>query len=105
MSDGRPVIKYLDRLMPVASMDYLPQDGVHPLIIFKNEDRICGLVVQEIIDITSHYGALQTANSPNLLGSTIMQDQATDILNPEWYTNDGISLDRTIETPDRIAAE
>ena len=107
MSDSRPVIKYLGQLMPVCSMDFLPQDGVHPLIIFKSDDRISGLVVREIIDITRHYGDLQGTSSPNLLGSVIINDQATDILNPEWYTNAGISVDAGmgLGIQNRMAAE
>lgn len=104
-SDGRPVIKYLDQLMPVLSMDTLPRDGVHPLIIFKADDRLAGLMVREIIDITKYYGEVQNTDSQNLLGSVIIKDQATDILNPSWYARTGLNVAHKSTQEYRMAAE
>jgi len=104
-SDGRPVIKYLDQLMPVLSMDTLPRDGVHPLIIFKADDRLAGLMVREIIDITKYYGDVQNSDSQNLLGSVIIKEQATDILNPSWYARTGLNVAHKSTQEYRMAAE
>ncbi len=108
-ADGRPVIKYLDQLMPVLSIDSLPREGVHPLIIFKTENRLAGLMVREIIDITKYYGDVQVSSSQNLLGSVIIKDQATDVLNPEWYARMGMSrasgANNGANTEYRMAAE
>ncbi len=104
-ADGRPVIKYLDQLMPVLSIDNLPREGVHPLIIFKTEGRLAGLMVREIIDITKYYGDVQQGGSQNLLGSVIIKDCATDVLNPEWYARMGMSVAPRAATEYRMAAE
>lgn len=104
-ADGRPVIKYLDQLMPVLSIDSLPREGVHPLIIFKTENRLAGLMVREIIDITKYYGDMQESSSQNLLGSVIIKDRATDVLNPEWYARMGMSVAPRTTTEYRMAAE
>lgn len=105
LSNGRPVIKYLGRLMPVQSLDHLPDDGVHPLIIFKDEHRITGLVVREIIDITRYFGEPQPAIVPHLLGSVIIDDEAVDILDPVWFANNGIAIHGGLESEQRMAAE
>lgn len=104
-ADGRPVIKYLGQLMPVLSIDTLPREGVHPLIIFRTDERLAGLMVREIIDITKYYGDLQETGSENLLGSVIIRDQATDILNPEWYARMGMNIAPGAGAEYRMAAE
>ncbi len=104
-ADGRPVIKYLDHLMPVLSIDSLPREGVHPLIIFKTEGRLAGLMVREIIDITKYYGDMQQCGSQNLLGSVIIKDRAADVLNPEWYARMGMNMAPQTPTEYRMAAE
>jgi two-component system chemotaxis sensor kinase CheA len=105
ISDGRTVVKYLGHLMPVESMNSLPSDGVHPLIIFLAGDRISGLIVREIIDITKYYGEIPQSQSSHLLGSVILNDNAVDILRPDWYTANGVIADKKIAIEQRMAAE
>lgn len=85
-ADGRTVIQYQGSLMPVTSLGALPQKGVHPLIILKGERQDAGILVHEIIDITRYCGAVRDAGHEPVLDSVILNGEATDIINPGWYT-------------------
>ena len=92
--------------MPVTSMDSIPGDGVHPLIILKNGAMMAGILVREIIDITRYYGDTPPAQSPNLISSVILNDTATDIVNAAWYTDRGVKIPHVLHTShSTVAAE
>lgn len=103
-SDGRAVIQYQDRLLPVISLDKLPTEGIHPLIILKNGPYMAGVIVREIIDITCHYGAVPRGHGNNIMGAVIINGEATDIIDSTWFTGMGIETD---DIPEKmgIAAE
>jgi two-component system chemotaxis sensor kinase CheA len=92
LSDGQSVIQYQGQLMPVTSLDAMPDRGVHPLIILRNGPQMSGIIVREIIDIARHYGEMQRCRNADVLGAVILNGEATDIINAEWYTQSGMNV-------------
>lgn len=90
VSNGKRVIQYLGQLMPVFTYDDAPvkKDKV-PLIIFRHKGRNAGLVADQILDIAKYYGVFAEAGGGKLLDSVIVGEQATDVVNPEWFTATG----------------
>lgn len=105
MSDKRHVIQYQGMLMPVVATDTMPTTGTHPLIILQKEERIVGLVVDKIVDISNYRGKIQAAQSANISGSIVLNSQATDIIDVGWYTNSGILSPQGTATHYEVAAE
>ncbi len=83
VSDGRNVIQYLGELMPVYDLDKTQSDRKkRPLIIFRHEDHNVGLMADKILDITKYYGDLNQGGNGKVLDSIIVNEQATDVINP-----------------------
>lgn len=81
---GQRVVQYGNTLMPIHLCDpktKLPASGRRPVIVFKNGDGLEGLMVDRILDITSHRGEYQINSEGELEGSAIIQGRATDIIN------------------------
>lgn len=90
-ANGGPVIQYRDGLMPLALIEganALGTEGNRPVLVFSDFDRSLGLVVDEIIDIVDHSIEFETrSNAPGILGSTIIDGRATDLLDAGHYLN------------------
>src|SRR5690606_28056235 len=88
-SDGRPIVQYRGQLMPLLTVD--PQqrlDGDEKLqvIVFANEGKPVGLVVDEILDIVETEVDINTATSGgHLVGTATVAGRATDILDVSWF--------------------
>jgi two-component system chemotaxis sensor kinase CheA len=81
---GQRVVQYGDALMPIHLYDPradLPTTGRRPVIVFKTKDGLSGLVVDRILDITTHKGEYQIKSEGTLEGSAIVQGKTTDIIN------------------------
>src|SRR4051812_19832602 len=52
-SNGRHMVQYRDQLMPLVQMDgvRVASEGAQPILVFSDDGRSMGLVVDEIIDI------------------------------------------------------
>jgi two-component system chemotaxis sensor kinase CheA len=93
-SNGSPVIQYNGQLMPVHTYNgALPDKERCPLIIFNHNNRVAGLFADEILDIAKYYGDLSSEGSGKILDSIIINDHATDVINSEWYTAQGVVLE------------
>jgi len=88
-ANGGPVIQYREGLMPLALIDGaapLGSEGRRPVLVFSDLDRSLGLVVDEIVDIVDHRIEFESqGNAPGILGSTIIEGQATDLLDAGHY--------------------
>ncbi len=87
-ANGRMVVQYRGTLMPLYRFDSggdLPRAGRRPVIVFTSNGNPAGLLVDKILDITTHYGGLNMAHEGRLMGSVIINESATDIINPSWY--------------------
>ena len=81
---GKHVVQYGDSLMPLYLYNRqaeLPQTGRRPVIVFRTREGLSGLIVDRILDITSHYGDYQMPAEGALEGSAIIEGKATDIIN------------------------
>ncbi|MES1989885.1 MAG: hybrid sensor histidine kinase/response regulator [Pseudomonadota bacterium] len=86
----RTVIQYRGGLMPLVGFDGLPaaRDGQHPILVFAEGDRMCGLVVDEVVDIVEGSLDLQLVSGGaerGLLGSSIIDGKSTDVIDTVHY--------------------
>ncbi|HYD17801.1 MAG TPA: chemotaxis protein CheA [Patescibacteria group bacterium] len=89
LSNGRPVLQHLGRLMPVFSYggNALAPDNAF-LIIFDDQGSHFGLIVDQVLDIARYTGALPDRSEEMLLDTIILNQQSTDVVNPRWYIED-----------------
>jgi two-component system chemotaxis sensor kinase CheA len=84
LSNGRHMIQYRGQLMPlvrVAEGARFKDDGAQPLLVFSDEGRSMGLVVDEIVDIVEDKLDIQVGSDrPGVLGSAVIKGQATEII-------------------------
>ena len=89
--DGRSVIQYRGRLMPVVGADGAAlSDGARldpkPLLVFARGDRAAGLFVDEIVDIVETAATSELAPAgQGALGSVIIADRATELIDVDYY--------------------
>ena len=76
MSDGRMVVQYRGRLMPLVKIDdqaEMQSDGRQPILVFTDQDRSMGLVVDEIVDIVEDRLNVELAAARDgLLGTSVV---------------------------------
>ncbi len=90
-ADGRSVIQYRGKLMPVVGADGLPvtappQPELKPLLVFTRGERTVGLMVDEIVDIV--HGVLATELAPGregVAGSLIIAGKATELIDVDYF--------------------
>ena len=85
---GAPVVQYRDRLMPLIAMEdcEIKPEGQQNLLVFQEGERAAGLVVETIVDIVEENLKVElTANQPGLIGTAIIAEQATDVIDVGHY--------------------
>ncbi|MEZ6132898.1 MAG: chemotaxis protein CheW [Planctomycetaceae bacterium] len=91
-TDGREVIQYRDEILPIVRLSSVfggsdctdPETGEVQLIVYSEGDFSCGFAVNRIVDIVETELRLQQNSShhnENLLGTTVIQNRVTDVLN------------------------
>ena len=89
MSNGRPLIQYRGQLMPLVRVNddvKLKTEGTQPLLVFSDEGRSMGLVVDQIVDIVEDRLNIEVPSEiPGVLGSAVVKGQATEILDVGYY--------------------
>jgi two-component system chemotaxis sensor kinase CheA len=101
-SDGKLLIQYRGELIPLIKFEEsleLKTEEMQPTLIFTDGRRTMGLMVDNIVDIIEERINIQiNATSENYLGSAIIKEKATDIIDvgfylnrafPEWFKNHG----------------
>ena len=82
--NGRPIVQYRGRLMPLvpATGDMtIKSSGIQPLLVFSDDRRSMGLVVDEIVDIVQDRLAIElVSETPGILGSAVINGQATEVI-------------------------
>lgn len=85
----RHMVQYRGRLMPLVYIDPAAsqrEEGSLPMLVFAEGERVMGLVVDKIVDIVESRLELQVdSSSPGFLGSAIIQEKATEILDIGYY--------------------
>ena len=84
ISNGRCLVQYRDQLMPLLRVDMqggVKQDGAQPILVFSNNDRCMGLIVDEIVDIVEQRLDIEVASEcPGVLGYAVVKGSATEII-------------------------
>lgn len=80
----RHMVQYRGRLMPLVYVNPRSAektDGDLPMLVFAEEERVMGLVVDRIVDIVEDKLDLQVdSEGPGFLGSAIIKGKATEVL-------------------------
>ncbi len=89
-ADGRTVLQFRERLMPVVGIDGGPvaarDDTVSPLLVFTRDERSFGLKVDEIVDIVEASAASDLAGGqPGSAGNIIVSGAATELIDIDHY--------------------
>jgi two-component system, chemotaxis family, sensor kinase CheA len=83
LSNGRHMVQYRDQLMPLVQMSgvTVATTGVQPILVFADDGRSMGLVVDEIIDIVEEKLNIEVAGGEaGILGSAVIKGQATEVI-------------------------
>jgi two-component system, chemotaxis family, sensor kinase CheA len=82
-SNGRYMVQYRDQLMPLVQIEgvEIRTSGVQPILVFSDDGRSMGLVVDEIIDIVEERLTIEVASGRDgVLGSAVIKSQATEVI-------------------------
>ncbi len=83
-SDGHHLVQYRDQLMPLLRIDAeaaIKKDGTQPILVFSDQGRSMGLVVDEIVDIVEQHLDIEVASEhPGVLGYAVVKGAATEII-------------------------
>ncbi len=83
LSNGRSMVQYREQLMPLVQMNGVTvrNSGSQPILVFADDGRSMGLVVDEIIDIVEERLNIEVAgSSEGILGSAVIKGQATEVI-------------------------
>ncbi len=82
-SNGRYMVQYREQLMPLVQMEgvSVQTTGTQPILVFADDGRSMGLVVDEIIDIVEERLNIEVAGGKEgILGSAVIKGQATEVI-------------------------
>jgi two-component system chemotaxis sensor kinase CheA len=83
LSNGRYMVQYREQLMPLVQMNgvNVQTSGSQPILVFADDGRSMGLVVDEIIDIVEERLHIEVAGQQEgILGSAVIKGQATEVI-------------------------
>jgi two-component system, chemotaxis family, sensor kinase CheA len=98
LSNGRHMVQYRDQLMPLVQMEGVEvrTTGSQPILVFIDDKRAMGLVVDEIVDIVEERLNIEVAGvQAGILGSAVIKGQATEVIDvghflpmafADWFT-------------------
>ncbi|OAF11943.1 ATPase, partial [Bradyrhizobium centrolobii] len=97
-SNGRYMVQYREQLMPLVAMEgvTIASQGAQPILVFADDGRSMGLVVDEIIDIVEERLNIEVGGTASgILGSAVIKGQATEVIDvghflpmafADWFT-------------------
>jgi two-component system chemotaxis sensor kinase CheA len=84
ISNGRYMVQYREQLMPLVLMNGITvrSQGSQPILVFADERRSMGLVVDEIVDIVEERLNIEVAGEQHagILGSAVIKGLATEVI-------------------------
>jgi two-component system chemotaxis sensor kinase CheA len=83
LSNGRHMVQYREQLMPLVQMNgvEIRAGGSQPILVFADDGRSMGLVVDEIVDIVEERLNIEVVGSQSgILGSAVIKGQATEVI-------------------------
>jgi len=88
-SNGMPMVQYRGQLMPLIPLSAdtdMEQEGRQSVLVFSDNNRSVGLVVDSILDIVEdHLKVEHSGKNKGTLGSAIIAGQATDVIDVAHY--------------------
>jgi two-component system, chemotaxis family, sensor kinase CheA len=109
-SNGRYMVQYRDQLMPLVQIEgvEIRTSGVQPILVFSDDGRSMGLVVDEIIDIVEERLNIEvTSGRDGVLGSAVIKGQATEVIDvghflpmafADWFSRKEMRVSATSQT-------
>ena len=110
VSNGRHMVQYREQLMPLVEIEgvSIRESGVQPILVFADDGRSMGLVVDEIIDIVEEQLSIEVASTrEGVLGSAVVKGQATEVIDvghflpmafADWFSRKEMRLSATAQT-------
>ena len=91
---GRIVTQYCGKLMPLVSFqdDFAAASRpTHPILVFTENERSVGLIVDEIVDVVHDRLMIEMAGAqPGLLGTAVVNGSATEVVDTvHWLSQAG----------------
>ena len=110
LSNGRYMVQYRDQLMPLVQMNgvTVQTSGSQPILVFADDGRSMGLVVDEIIDIVEERLHIEVAGQQDgILGSAVIKGQATEVIDvghflpmafADWFSRKEMRVSSTAQS-------
>lgn len=88
-SSNKMIIQYRGELMPLITYTgttELADKSRQACLVFTSQGKSMGLIVDEIVDIKEdHLNVQVSGNNPGILGSSIIEEKATDIIDVAYF--------------------
>ncbi|MEQ8435294.1 MAG: chemotaxis protein CheW [Oceanicaulis sp.] len=89
MTDGRRVVQYRGRLLPLAHVggeSAFRTEGRQPVLVFSEDGKSAGVAVDEILDVVEEVLDLEMGSErPGVIGSAVIKGKATEVLDIAWH--------------------
>ena len=91
LNGGRKVVQYRDNLLPLLSVEGAGYSGgetidPQPVVVFSENSRSMGLMVNEIKDIIDEQLVIRMqSDRPGILGTAIIGKNAIDVIDTQYY--------------------
>ncbi len=88
-ANDRELVQYRGNLMPIVKVQedmQIRESGTQPMLVFADEHRSMGLMVDEIVDIVEEVLDIEvTTEKPGVLGSAVIKGKATEVVDVGHY--------------------
>ena len=92
-ADDQMLVQYRGKLMPLVALSpnvKLDDHTEKPVLVFSTEEKSMGLIVDDILDILeAHIDVQYSSGSDGILGSAIINEKATDIIDVSHFVTSG----------------
>ena len=98
IADGRHIMRYRDQLVPLFGFHAQPpikRETAQPVLMFSEQGRSIGLLIDEIVDITEESLDVKIAGEqPGTLGYALVNGMTTEIIDVNFFLNHSRILGR-----------
>ncbi len=89
-ANNQLVVQYRGHLMPLVTVDpsyQIKTEGRQPILVFSDEERTMGLIVDEIVDIVEDKLdiELRSTGTRAILGTAVIGEHATEVIDVAYY--------------------
>jgi two-component system chemotaxis sensor kinase CheA len=88
-SNGQHLLQYRGQLMPLVPVNEnvrVRDQGKQPLLVFSDDEKSMGLLVDEIVDIVDDPLDIEiSCDQPGVLGSAVIKGHATEVIDISHY--------------------